>query len=120
MRDRASDSTLHRIVPELDSEAPLDALADSGGLRTVADPDGPATIGTREGFVVFAPRDGDGAVRLWKLDWPWGIEAARVAHFGTGGERVVVFRRGGGIWVGSFPRRRGPSPPTSRASVRAR
>jgi hypothetical protein len=98
----ASDSLLRRVVPELDAEAPVDALADATALRTVPDPEGPATIGVRDGVVVFGPRDGEGTARLWKLEWPATIEAPRVAHLGTAGERVAVFRRAGGIWIGSF------------------
>jgi hypothetical protein len=41
-------------------------------------------------------------VRLWRLPWPQVIDAARVSALGPTGERVVVFRRAGAIWAGSF------------------
>jgi hypothetical protein len=93
---------LHHIVPELGDDAPVEAQADTGALRSLADADGDSAIGLRDGFVVWGPRDGDGMVRLWKLPWPQALEAPRVAQLGTSGERVLVFRRAGAIWIGSF------------------
>ncbi len=100
----ASDTLLH-VVPELGGDAPIDAQGDTGGLRTIADAEGDAVFGVRDGFAVWGPRDAtaaNGLARLWKLSWPQAIEAPRVAPLGTSGERAVVFRRAGAIWIGSF------------------
>ena len=93
---------VRRVVPEMGDGAPVEAQADTGPFRTLADAEGESAVGVRDGFVVWGPRDGDGMVRLWRLPWPQVVEAPRVATLGTGGERVIALRRGGGIWVGSF------------------
>jgi hypothetical protein len=80
----------------------VEAQADTGALRTLADAEGDSAAGLRDGFIVWGPRDGDGMVRLWKLPAPQSIDAPRVTSLGTSGERVIAMRRGGGIWVGSF------------------
>jgi hypothetical protein len=97
----ASNAILH-VVPELDGDAPLDVEVDTTALRTLPDAEGESAFGARDGFAVWGPRDGDGMVRLWKLPWPAVVEAPRVASLGTSGERLVVFRRTGAIWIGSF------------------
>ncbi len=97
----ASDAILH-VVPELDADAPLDVEVDTTALRTLTDAEGESAFGARGGFAVWGPRDGDGMVRLWKLPWPAVVEAPRVASLGTSGERVVVYRTAGAIWIGSF------------------
>jgi hypothetical protein len=97
----ASGAILH-VVPELDADSPLDVEVDTTALRTLPDADGESAFGARDGFAVWGPRDGDGMVRLWRLPWPAVVEAPRVASLGTSGERVVVFRRAGAIWIGSF------------------
>lgn len=93
---------VRHVVPEIGDGAPVEAQADTGALRTLADAEGESAVGVRDGFVVWGPRDGDGMVRLWKLPWPQLVEAPRVAPLGTGGERAMAFRRGGAIWIGSF------------------
>jgi hypothetical protein len=98
----SSDAALRHVIPSLDGDAPIDVVPDTGALRAVPDPEGDSAIGARDGYVVFGPRDGDGMVRLWKLGWGEGIDAARVATLGASGERVVVFRRNGSLWIGSF------------------
>jgi hypothetical protein len=93
---------VRHVVPELADEGPVDVQADTGDLRSLSDAEGDAAIGVREGFLVWGPRDGDGITRLWKLPWPASVDAPRVAAVGTGGERVVAFRRVGAVWAGSF------------------
>jgi hypothetical protein len=97
---------LRHVVPELGDDAPVEAQADTASLRTLADAEGDFAVGARDGFIVWGPREGDGMVRLWRLPWPQAVDAPRVSALGTGGERVLAFRRGGGttggIWVGSF------------------
>lgn len=93
---------VRRVVPELGDDAPVDAQADTGAFRTLADADGDSAIGVRDGFIVWSPRDGDGMLRLWRLPWPQSIDAPRVSQLGASGERVIALRRAGGIWVGSF------------------
>jgi hypothetical protein len=96
----ASEPIRH-VIPAMGDGAPVEADLDTGTLRTLADAEGESTVGVRDGFIVWGPRDGE-ATRLWRLAWPQAIEAPRVAALGTGGERVMALRRGGGIWVGSF------------------
>ncbi len=93
---------IRHVVPELGDEAPVEAQADTGVMRTLADAEGDSAVGAQGGYVVWGPRDGDGMVRLWRLPWPQTIDAARVVALGTSGERVIVFRRAGAIWAGSF------------------
>ena len=102
----ASESLLH-VVPDLGEDVPVDAQGDTGALRTIADADGDMVFGVRDGFAVWGPRDAvtngsSGMARLWKLPWPQAIEAPRVVSLGTSGDRAVVFRRAGAIWIGSF------------------
>jgi hypothetical protein len=97
----ASGAVTH-VVPELDSDAPIDAQVDMTALRTIPDAEGEVAFGARDGYVVWGPRDGDGMVRLWRLPWPQVVEASRVVPVGTSGERLAVFRRTNAIWVGSF------------------
>lgn len=97
-----SSDPLSHVVPELTDGAPIEAETDARGLRTFADAEGDAAFGARDGFAVWGPRDGDGMVRLWRLPWPQTIDASRVISLGSSGERAVVFRRAGAIWIGSF------------------
>ena len=97
-----SPDLVRRVVPALAPDAPLGAEVDPGTLRIVADADGDALIGTHGGYVVWGTRDTDTTTKLWKLDGPQDIEAARVVTLGASGERAVAFRRGGAIWVGAF------------------
>jgi hypothetical protein len=93
---------LSHVVPELEEGAPIEAESDSHGLRTIADADGEAAFGAQDGYAVWSAHEGEAATRLWKLPWPQSIEAARVDTLGATGDRAVVFRRAGAIWIGSF------------------
>ena len=55
----ASDP-VHHVVPELGDNAPVEAQADTGAFRTLADAEGDSAVGLRDGFIVWGPREGDG------------------------------------------------------------
>lgn len=95
----ASDALL-RVLPALEADVPLDAVPEVGPFHAVrgAGDDGEAyETGVQGGFLLWRARGRDATSRLWPM--ANDIEAPRVAR--AGGDRVLVFRRDGAIWIGA-------------------
>jgi hypothetical protein len=95
----AGDALL-RVLPALDGDLPVDAIAETGPLHVVrgsGDDADSYEIGNQAGFLAWRARGHEAWSRLWPMTSD--VEAPRIVR--SGKDRVLVYRREGAIWLGA-------------------